>query len=53
MGKLSFTKKDKLTLPNQTFVKKTKKNTKKQNKNRQQNNNKTQFLYITDSINTF
>jgi len=29
MGKLSFTKKDKLTLPNQTFVKKKKKKTQK------------------------
>ena len=48
IGKLSFTKKSKLTLLNQTFVgKKNKKQTK------QQNNNKTQFLYNTDSIHYF
>jgi len=32
MGKLSFTKKDKLTLPNQTFVKKTQKKKHKKTK---------------------
>ena len=49
IGKLSFTKKSKLTLLNQTFVEK--KTKKKQTK--QQNNNKTQFLYNTDSMHYF
>jgi hypothetical protein len=50
IGKLSFIKKSKLTLLNQTFVEK---KTKKKNQTKQQNNNKTQFLYNTDSINYF